>query len=437
VEQSSSFISMLADSHSFPPGTFTRVQPTLEAKCLSCHGGKFREAGLDLSTREKLLVGSDEHREVLVPGDAPASLLVKKIRHQHEPGMPYQDKQLSEKEIAVIVAWVEAGAPYSSPLSVDAGGQQKGSFQGGDHWAYQAPRRPPLPTVRNPAWLRNPIDAFLASQHQRRGLVPVGQIGKRLLLRRLYLDLTGLPPTAAELQAFLNDRSQDAYEKTVDRLLASPHYGQRHLWHWRDWIIESLNEDKGYDRMVLEMLAGDELAPTDPRTLRATGYLVRSRFSINRDSWLRGTVEHTASAFLATTLKCARCHDHKTDPIAQDEYYRFRAFFESYDVRTDPLPGESNVFEAGLARVFDSEPRSAGPQGPPIHAATYRYIQVDEKNPDKSNPLSPAVPEILGALGEPIQPIELPLESYYPSIQRFVHDDLLEEAGKAITAAEA
>lgn len=379
MEQSSSFINMLDDSHSFPPGTFTRVQPTLEAKCLSCHGGKFRQAGLDLSTREKLLVGSDKHREVLVPGDAPASLPVKKIRHQHEPGMPYQDKQLSEKEIADIVAWVEAGAPYSSPLSVDAGGQQKGSFQGGDHWPYQAPRRPPLPTVRNPAWLRNPIDAFLASQHQRRGLVPVAQIGKRLLLRRLYLGLTGLPPTAGELQSFLNDRSQDAYEKTVDRLLASPHYGQRHLWHWRDWIIESLNEDKGYDRMVLEMLADDELAPTDPRTLRATGYLVRSRFSINRDSWLRGTVEHTESAFLATTLKCARCHDHKTDPIAQDEYYRFRDFFEPYDVRTDPLPGESNVFEAGLARVFDSEPRSAGPQSPPIHAATYRYIQPGQE----------------------------------------------------------
>ena len=379
--------------------------------------------------------------------------------------MPYQDKQLSEEEIADIVAWVEAGAPYSGPLSTDAASQQKGSLQGGDHWAYQAPRRPPLPTVRNQAWVRNPIDAFLAAQHQRHGLVPVPQVGKRLLLRRLYLDLTGLPPTLSELQAFLDDRSQDAYEKTVDRLLENPHYGerwgrhwmdvwrysdwygmrgfgiltngQRHLWHWRDWIIESLNEDKGYDRMVLEMLAGDELAPTDSRTLRATGYLVRSRFSINRNSWLRETVEHTASAFLATTLKCACCHDHKTDPIAQDEYYRFRAFFEPYDVRIDPLPGEPNLVEDGLARVFDSEPRAAGRQGPPIYAETYRYIRGDEKNPDKSNPLSPAVPKILGDLGEPIQPIELPLESYYPSIQPFVHDDLLRQARQAITAAEA
>ena len=464
-EHSSTVTDMLAGSHPSSSGVFVRVQPTLEAKCLNCHGGKFRQAGLDLSTRERLLAGSDEHRDVLVPGDGPGSLLVKKIRHQHEPGMPYQGEPLSEEEIADIVAWVEAGAPYSGQLNADVSGQARGFTQGSDHWAYQAPRRPPVPKVRNQAWVRNPIDAFLSAQHERHGLVPMPQVEKRLLLRRLHLDLTGLPPTPAELQSFLDDRSRDAYEETVDRLLESPHYGerwgrhwmdvwrysdwygmrgfniltngQRHLWHWRDWIIESLNEDKGYDRMVLEMLAGDELAPTDSRTLRATGYLVRSRFSINRDSWLRETVEHTASAFLATTLKCARCHDHKTDPIAQDEYYSFRAFFEPYDVRTDPLPGEANLVEAGLARVFDSEPRAAGRQGPPIYAETYRYIRGDEKNPDKSNPLSPAVPEILGRLGEPIQPIELPLESYYPSIQPFVHDDLLGQARQAITRAEA
>ncbi len=464
-EHASNVGDLLAGSHSSSSGGFLRVQPTLEAKCLTCHGGRFRQAGLDLSTREKLLAGSDEHEDVVVPGDAGASLLVKKIRHQHEPGMPYQNQQLSEEEITDIVAWVEAGAPYSGQLNADVAGQTSGFVQGSEHWAYQAPRRPPVPMVENQEWIRNPIDAFLAAQHHRRGLVPMPQLGRRLLLRRLYLDLTGLPPKPSELESFLDDRALGAYEKTVDRLLASPHYGerwgrhwmdvwrysdwygmrgfniltnsQRHLWHWRDWIIESLNQDKGYDRMVLEMLAGDELAPTDPRTLRATGYLVRSRYSINRNSWLRETVEHTASAFLATTLKCARCHDHKTDPIAQDEYYRFRAFFEPYDVRVDPLPGEPDLTADGLARVFDSEPRAKGRQGPPIYAETYRHIRGDEKNPDKSNPLSPGVPEILGDLGEPIQPIELPLQSYYPSIQPFVHDDLLRQASQAITQAEA
>ena len=146
-EHTSGVTEMLAGSHPSSSGVFVRVQPTLEAKCLKCHGGKFRQAGLDLSTREKLLEGSDEHRDVLVPGDAAASLLVKKIRHQHEPGMPYQGKQLSEEKIADIVAWVEAGAPYSGQLRTDVAGQARGLVQGSHHWAYQVPRRPPVPLV--------------------------------------------------------------------------------------------------------------------------------------------------------------------------------------------------------------------------------------------------------------------------------------------------
>ena len=454
----------LAD-HPAAGDVFAKVQPTLETKCLNCHGGKFRQAGLDLSSREKLLRGSDEHGDIVIPGNAAASLLVKKIRHQHEPGMPYQGEQLSEEEIANIVAWVDAEAPYSAELRLVNAGEQKAFLHGSDHWAYQPPIRPPVPAVDNRAWVRNPIDAFLAAGHEKRNLKPMPEANKRLLLRRLYLDLTGLPPTQDEIQTFLHDRSTDAYEKTVDRLLDSPHYGerwgrhwmdvwrysdwyglrgfglvqssQRHLWHWRDWIIESLNEDKGYDRMVMEMLAGDELAPTDPKTVRATGYLVRSWFRSNRNSWLRETVEHTAAGFLATTLKCARCHDHKFDPIAQEEYYRFRAFFEPHDVRTDPVPGQPNVEEGGMPRVFDAEPRDATRHGPAIYADTYRFIQGNDKDPDKDNPLTPAVPEILGKLGEEIEPVELPIEAYYPSIQPFVQQDLIEQARQEIPKAEA
>ncbi len=454
----------LAD-HPAAGDVFAKVQPTLETKCLNCHGGKFRQAGLDLSSREKLLRGSDEHGDIVIPGNAAASLLVKKIRHQHEPGMPYQGEQLSEEEIANIVAWVDAEAPYSAELRLVNAGEQKAFLHGSDHWAYQPPIRPPVPAVDNRAWVRNPIDAFLAAGHEKRNLKPMPEANKRLLLRRLYLDLTGLPPTQDEIQTFLHDRSTDAYEKTVDRLLDSPHYGerwgrhwmdvwrysdwyglrgfglvqssQRHLWHWRDWIIESLNEDKGYDRMVMEMLAGDELAPTDPKTVRATGYLVRSWFRSNRNSWLRETVEHTAAGFLATTLKCALCHDHKFDPIAQEEYYRFRAFFEPHDVRTDPVPGQPNVEEGGMPRVFDAEPRDATRHGPAIYADTYRFIQGNDKDPDKDNPLTPAVPEILGKLGEEIEPVELPIEAYYPSIQPFVQQDLIEQARQEIPKAEA
>src|SRR5439155_24064128 len=163
---------------------------------------------------------------------------------------------------------------------------------------------------------------------------------KRILIRWVYLDLIGLPPTPEEVAAFLADDSPDAYEKIVDRLLASPRYGERwgrhwmdvwryadwdgygneirnsqaHIWHWRDWIVESLNDDKGYDRMVLEMLAADELAPGDENAVRATGFLARNWFKFSRNTWLENTIEHTSKAFLAVTMNCARCHDHMYDP---------------------------------------------------------------------------------------------------------------------------
>ena len=400
---------------------------------------------------------------MIVPGDAEASLLVKKIRHEHEPGMPYQGEKLADETIGKIAAWIEAGSPYREALEMP--GDAKLGLPGSDHWAYQPPRRPAVPSVKNHAWVRNPIDAFLAAEYEKRRLKPTAEANKRILARRLYLDLTGLPPTPEEMQMFLRDRSNKAYEKMVDRLLASPQYGerwgrhwmdvwrysdwyglrgagflqssQRHLWHWRDWIIESLNEDKGYDRMIQEMLAGDELAPSDPKTLRATGYLVRSWFRQNRNAWLRESIEHTAAGFLAVTLKCARCHDHKYDPISQEEYYRFRAFFEPHDVRTDPLPGQPDLLKAGLPRVFDSEPRDANKNGPSIYAETYRFVRGNEKNPDKDHPLSPAVPEILGEWKETIEPVKLPLEAYYPWSQSFFQSDLLEQARQEIIRAEA
>ena len=228
----------------------------------------------------------------------------------------------------------------------------------------------------------------------------------------MYLDLIGIPPTPDELHAFLKDTSPDAYEKVVDRLLASPMYGerwgrhwmdvwrysdpfgngeeyrysQRHVWRWRDWIIESLNADKGYDRMILEMLAGDEVAPGDRDTLRATGYLARNWYKFNRTAWIQDTVEYTAAGFLGITLRCARCHDHKYDPISQADYYRFRAVFEPHDVRIDPVPGQPDVNKDGVARAFDKTP----------DAPTYLFVRGDERTPDKSRPLTPGVPGVFG-----------------------------------------
>src|SRR5205807_7883189 len=176
----------------------------------------------------------------------------------------------------------------------------------------------------------------IAVEHEELGLKPRSEAPKAVLLRRVYLDLIGLPPTPDELHAFLNDKSPDAYEKVVDRLLASPSYGERwgrhwmdiwrysdwagygpqvrdsqpHIWRWRDWIVESLNEDKGYDRMIVEMLAGDEIAPDDPKILRATGFLVRNYKLLSREKWMTDAVEHTSMGFLGVTMGCAGCHDH-------------------------------------------------------------------------------------------------------------------------------
>ena len=239
----------------------------------------------------------------------------------------------------------------------------------------------------------------------------------------------------------------------VDRLLASPRYGERwgrhwmdvwrysdwwglgadlrnsqkHIWHWRDWIIEALNADEGYDGMVRAMLAADELNPEDPGRLRATGFLARSYYKFNRNTWLEDVVEHTGKAFLGLTLNCARCHDHKYDPIGQADYYRFRAVFEPYQVRTDLVPGQPDPEQDGIPRVFDCN----------VDAPTYRFERGDEARPFKDRPLKPGLPPVLAPGGLKIEPIRLPAEAATPGLRAFVVEDLLHAAVEKIVAARA
>ena len=442
---------------------FEQVKPVLENQCVVCHGGNFKQAGLDISTRETLLRGSD-NGPVVVPGDAGASLLVKKIRHEHQPGMPHKRKKLAEEAIARIVDWINSEVPYDMALRMTNEAEKEAILPGTDHWAFQVPKRPPIPKVKNKQWVKNPIDRFIAVQHEKRGLKPLPEADKRTLLRRVYLDLIGLPPTPEEIRAFLADDRENAYEKVVDRLLLDSRYGERwgrhwldiwrysdwygygdqirnskpHIWRWRDWIIESLNNDKPYDRMILEMLAGDEIAPTDSDILRATGYLARNFYMFSRNVWLQDTVEHTAAGFLGLTMKCARCHDHKYDPIAQEEYYRLRAFFEPHDARIDRVPSEPDTEKDGLTRIYEARPRGAKNQRRPvIFAETYRLIGGDEKKPDKDHPLSPGVPLVLGGNdGLKIEKIELPVESYYPALRPIVRQDLIDQQKAKIKEAE-
>ena len=314
---------------------------------------------------------------------------------------------------------------------------------------------PPIPKVKNRGWLRNPIDAFVAAEHETRGLKPRVEASKAVLLRRVYVDLIGLNPTPEEQAAFAQDSSADAYEKVVDRLLSDPRSGERwgrhwmdvwrysdwagwsggnqirdsqpHIWRWRDWIVESLNADKGYDRMMVEMLAADEATPEDTDSLRATGFLVRNYKMLSREQWMEDTVKHTSQAFLGVTMGCAKCHDHMFDPLSQAEYYQMRSIFEPHQVRTDRMAGELDTAKAGLVRVFDTD--TNGP--------TFFYIRGDERRPDTNRVMTPGVPMALRSGGEnfKVGKIKLPELAVAPDKREFVIHDTVVASEKALAAA--
>jgi len=422
----------------------SQVKPILVARCYACHSALRKKSGLRLDTAAAFVEGGDSG-PAIVPGKSSESLVIDRISGGSGMRMPPEEDgaALTSEQIALIRKWIDEGAhaPAETPLPDPR-----------DHWSYHPVERPAIPSVKNAAWVRNPVDAFIAAGHEAHQLTPVGGADKATLLRRVYLDLTGLPPTRGELNAFLTDGSPDAYEVVVDRLLASPQYGERwgrhwmdvwrysdwsgykeeirdsarHIWRWRDWIVESLNDDKGYDRMALEMLAGDEVAPTDADTLRATGFLVRNWYKFNRNVWLNNTVEHTAKAFLGTTMNCCRCHDHKFDPISQEEYYQFRAIFEPHEVRTDRVPGQADIAKDGLPRVCDAKPDQP----------TYLYERGDEKRPKKDSAIAPGTPAVFGSPLS-IEPIKLPPLAYYPALQEFALHEDLGQAGARVANAEA
>jgi hypothetical protein len=420
------------------------VKPILSRKCVACHGALKAKSGLRLDTAARLRAGGDRG-PAIESGKSSDSLLIEAVTGSDDLRMPPagDGEPLSGEQISQLTAWIDAGA--IAPDETDPPDPRK-------HWAFLPPVRPEVPRVNNAGWVYNPVDAFVAAGHDAHGLHPRPDADKSTLLRRVYLDLLGLVPTPDERRAFLADRAPDAYEKVVDRLLDSPEYGERwarhwmdvwrysdwdgygpevreskpHIWRWRDWIVESLNADKGYDRMIQEMLAGDELAPEDPKILRATGYLVRNWQLYVRDIWLESTVEHTAKAFLGITLNCAKCHDHKYDPIEQADYYRFRAFFEPHQVRTDRIPGQPNVAVDGIVRVFDQN----------ADAKTFLYKRGMASRPVTDKPVPPALPRVLVKEPIAIQPVSLPATASYPGLARFIQDEALGQARAGLVQAE-
>ncbi len=421
------------------------IKPMFVEKCVSCHGPVKQEADLRLDAA-KFITREEGLEPVALGGHPEKSLLIERVSASIDERMPPEGEgeALTPKQVKLLREWVRLGMPApedEEPLPTPD-----------EHWAYQKIVRPNVPDTQDGTSTHS-VDRFLAKQQSEQKLKAVDRANAETLLRRVYFDVIGLPPDIKQLEAFTENPSQEAYESVVSQLLDSPRYGerwgrhwmdvwrysdwngykqavrgsQRHIWHWRDWIIESLNEDKSYDRMIVEMLAGDEVAPLDPETLRATGFLARNFHNSNRNIWLDATVEHTAKAFLGMTINCARCHDHKFDPIAQQEYYTFRAIFEPHNVRTDRLPGQANVTKDGIARVFDKEPA----------VKTFLYRRGDEKHPDKENPLAADGIKILGIPFE-VQPVDLPVEGFFPALsEKIEKEDIarLEAAEKKAAAA--
>ncbi|MDX1981968.1 MAG: PSD1 and planctomycete cytochrome C domain-containing protein [Bryobacteraceae bacterium] len=345
----------------------------LEKKCFQCHGAA-KMGNLDLRTREGLLKGGEKGPSVVV-GNAEQSPLIHRVSGKTAPKMPMAPvPELTAAEVATLREWINQGAKWNDAPAVaqaaPSGNKERPiTEQDRQWWAFQAPVRHAVPKVNDPRWSRNPIDAFVASARGAKGLSAAPEADRATLVRRLYLDLVGLLPTPAEADAFVKDTSPKAYENLVERLLASPHYGERWgrywldvvryadssgfehdrdlatAWRFRDYVIKSLNEDKPYDRFLIEQLAGDELDEPTNDSLTATAFYrigprVRFREKDNpfyRYDYLDDVVRTTFQGFMGLSVHCARCHDHKFDPVSRMDYYRTLAMFFGFVNYDHPL----------------------------------------------------------------------------------------------------
>jgi hypothetical protein len=345
-----------------------KVRPILSENCFKCHGPAKQKGGLRLDSRIGVLKGG-ENGPAVVPGRRDESLLVEAI-HYEGLEMPPAGK-LDADKIAILTRWVELGAPWpaSEPPSAAAAAtaaRPRITDEDRKFWAFQPIRPRPVPAPAGDRWSRNPIDRFVFARLAAEGLAPAPEADRLTLIRRASFDLTGLPPAPEDVDAFLADGDPRAYEHLVDRLLASPRYGERWARHWldlvryaesdgyradayrpetwryRDYVIRAFNDDMPYDRFVTEQLAGDELAPGDPALMVATSFLRLWIYEHNQrdvhEQWraiLNDLTDVTSDVFLGLGMGCARCHDHKFDPILQEDYYRLQAFFTPLLPRDD------------------------------------------------------------------------------------------------------
>lgn len=330
----------------------SEVYPLLAARCLHCHEGEEPDSGYRLDYRAALVERHQDRGPLVLPGRSAQSRLIHLVAGGvDDTRMPAEGPPLAARDVALLRAWIDQGAAWDDQLLPPPRPPE-------EHWAFQPVRRPPLPEAADRDWPLNPIDAFIAARHRQFGLTPVAEAPRRVLIRRLYLDLLGLLPPPEEVEAFVADPAHDAYERLVDRLLAHPAYGERwgrhwldvarwaesegyesnhprpFAWRYRDWVIAAFNRDVPWSQFLRQQIAGDELVPYADENLIATGFLAAARLSSNeedkplqRNDILVDIVNATGAALLGLTVQCAQCHDHKFDPFTQRDYYSLQAFF--------------------------------------------------------------------------------------------------------------
>jgi mono/diheme cytochrome c family protein len=371
-----------SDPAKLPPASSARIdfdtdiKPLLAAHCVKCHGADKPKGGLRLDSRAAALEGGNTGPALKVGKSAESKLIHAVAGLDPETAMPPGDKRLSAAEVGKLRAWIDQGAKWEGTIAGPAAEKL-------NHWSFQPITRPAIP-----AGSAHPIDAFVRARLAKEGLKPSAEADRATLVRRLSLDLTGLPPTPEEVDAFVNDKAADAYEKLVDRLLASPHYGERWARHWldaaryadsdgyekdtgrpfawrfRDWVIRALNDDVPFDRFTVEQLAGDLLPNATTEQKIATGFhrntLTNKEGGVDQEEFrvvaVVDRVNTTGQVWLGLTVGCAQCHDHKYDPLSQREFYQLFAFFNS-DREADiaaPLPGEAERLKKEQA-AFDAE----------------------------------------------------------------------------------
>ena len=329
------------------------IQPIFQQSCYDCHGPNNQLSGLRLDRKESALKGGALGKDIL-PGKASESPLFTRVAGLGGvERMPMGRTPLSDAQIGLIRAWIDQGADWPYAASVATVAVKK-------HWAFIPPEQPPVPQVLHSPWPRNPIDSFVLARLKEEGITPSRPADRVTLLRRLSLDLIGLPPTPEEVDAFVADTSANAYEKQVDRLLRSPHYGERwarmwldaarygdsngyekdlprEVWHYRDWVIDALNRDMPYQEFIIDQIGGDLLPHPTQANVVATGFLRNSMLNEEggvdpeqfRMEAMFDRMDAIGKGILGLTIQCAQCHDHKFDPLTQEEYYRMFAFLNN------------------------------------------------------------------------------------------------------------